>query len=142
MLETTIVQIVRDCNMFQEMFRFEEVPVGAWSRNNKRIDLVALSRLDGEGTVIAVEAKISDWKTALKQAFRNLFSVDLSYIAIPDARVARIDRGIFKEVGIGLLAVDGTVTRVVNPNQSVLTVPEKKQFVIDACKNRLGELYD
>jgi len=124
------------------MFKFEEVPVGIWSRNNKRIDMVALNSLDNNGTVIAVEAKISDWKTAVKQAFRNLFSVDFSYVAVPEARASRIDTVVFKEAGIGLLAVDGDVTRVVDPIQSVLTVPEKKRFVVEACKKRLGELYD
>jgi len=124
------------------MFRFDEVRVGAWSRSTKRIDMVALERLDGEGRVIAIEAKISDWKTALRQAFRNLFAVDLSYVALPDRAAARVDMPVFRDTGIGLLAVDGNVKCLLDPIQSALIVPEKKKFVMETCRKRVGGTLD
>ena len=142
MRERQLVQCVWDCNLFQEMFRFDEVRVGAWSRSTKRIDMVALERLDGEGRVIAIEAKISDWKTALRQAFRNLFAVDLSYVALPDRAAARVDMPVFRDTGIGLLAVDGNVKCLLDPIQSALIVPEKKKFVMETCRKRVGGTLD
>lgn len=46
-----------------------------------RTDIVAVS---SDGKVIAIEAKLSKWKIALQQAYRNLCFADLSYVLLPE----------------------------------------------------------
>lgn len=58
--------------------------------------------------VIAVEAKLSEWKRVLIQAYRNLQFADESWVVLDHAFVrpalAQIDR--FKSAGVGLASVD------------------------------------
>ena len=54
-----------------------------------RTDVVARAE---DGSVIAIEAKLSDWRTALHQAFRNLCFAHQSYILLPMATAFRAHR--------------------------------------------------
>jgi len=136
--EGQLVDVVQRSDLFQDLLKFTEVPVGNWSGSTMRIDIILLKSLDIESRVFAVEAKVSDWRTALKQAFRNLFAVDMSYVALPETCTTRVDSRLFKETGIGLLEVDGDVKCLIEPIPSRYTIPEKKEFVIGTCKKRLG----
>lgn len=49
--------------------------------NRGRADLVAVSE---DGKVIAFEAKLKRWKTALHQAYKNKCFADLSYVVLPE----------------------------------------------------------
>jgi hypothetical protein len=63
--------------------------------------------------VIAIEAKVRDWRRAARQAIRNLVFAYESYIAVPSEVGARIEGAdIFARFGLGLLAVgrEGEVT--------------------------------
>lgn len=75
------------------------------SRDSFRISTV--SRLPFE-TLIAIEAKISDWQRVLIQAYRNRQFADESWAVIDHAfigpAIARIDR--FRAAGVGLASVD------------------------------------
>jgi hypothetical protein len=57
-------------------------------------------------TLVAIEAKVSDWKRGIAQAALNRFFADHSYVAVPSARVAE---GVIAEArrhGVGVLGVD------------------------------------
>lgn len=57
--------------------------------------------------IITVEVKVGDWRHAVTQAARNRIFAHRSYIALPAAVAERIrPQGIFREFGIGLLAVE------------------------------------
>lgn len=69
----------------------------------KNIDLVVLMEPDGE--LWAIEAKVTDWRRALKQATVNLIAADKSFIAIDARFVHRVDWPSLEARGIGLIAV-------------------------------------
>lgn len=72
--------------------------------NRGRTDLVAVSE---DGKVIAFEAKLKRWKTALHQAYRNKCFADLSYVVLPEDADSYASRysGEFARRGVGLCFV-------------------------------------
>lgn len=83
------------CRMF-------EVPYG-----RKRIDFVAVPRLNSDLWVVAVEFKVRDWKSALWQARLNRSVVHRSLVALNSEFLPREDSyGLFRRAGVGLVAVD------------------------------------
>lgn len=82
-------------------YAFAEVPYFG-----KRVDLLfatgGLRKLD------AVESKIDDWRTALKQAALNQLFAQRCYVALPEAvgrRLADDDRRLFSRYHVGLIVV-------------------------------------
>jgi hypothetical protein len=56
--------------------------------------------------IISIEAKVSDWQKAVRQAKRNRIFSHRSMIALPDRTAARvINQPMFANSGLGLLAV-------------------------------------
>ena len=75
-------------------------------------DIVAVSE---SGQVIAIEAKLSRWRDAMQQAYRNAFFADRSYVLLPPAAAARAAANIeeFRLRGVGICTLeDGKVTIV------------------------------
>ena len=54
-----------------------------------RTDIVAL---DSAGTILAFEAKLTRWRDALHQAYRNTCYAHLSYVVLPEETAARAQR--------------------------------------------------
>lgn len=79
---------------------------------SSRPDVVAVSE---EGEVIAFEAKLTKWRAAMQQAYRNAFFADRSYVLLPPAAAARaatnLEEFALRRVGICTL-VDGTISIV------------------------------
>ena len=73
----------------------------------KEFSISTVSTLPFE-RVIAVEAKLSEWKRVLVQAYRNLQFADESWVVLDHAyvRPALAQIGRFKSLGIGLASVD------------------------------------
>jgi hypothetical protein len=71
-----------------------------------RTDVVAVSDAD---TLIAIEAKLEDWKSALHQAYRNTCFAHRSFVLLPKAAAlnAFSYSGEFERRGIGLCYIDG-----------------------------------
>lgn len=69
-----------------------------------RTDVVAL---DGD-VLIAVEAKLEDWKIALHQAYRNTCFAHRSFVLLPQkvALAAGVFRAEFQRRGVGLCYID------------------------------------
>lgn len=74
------------------------------------IDLLALN-----GKVLAIEVKVSDWKTALKQANLYTLIADKSYVAIWEKKrkVVLENIELFKQFGIGIILVGDSFVDVV-----------------------------
>ena len=72
-----------------------------------RTDVVALS-VDGD--ILAFEAKLSRWRDALHQAYRNLCFANLSYVVLPRevAIYATKHDEEFSNRGVGLCYIDHT----------------------------------
>lgn len=57
-------------------------------------------------SIVAIEAKISDWKNAVQQAARNRIFAHQSFVAFPEKMALRIEREpIFSTLGIGIISV-------------------------------------
>ncbi len=79
-----------------------------------RTDVVALAM---DGTVVAFEAKLRDWREALHQAYRNRCFADLSYVILPmrvAERAARYEE-VFSDRGVGLCCITPDGIRVLLP---------------------------
>lgn len=81
--------------------------------NRGRTDLVAVSE---DGKVIAFEAKLKRWKTALHQAYRNKCFADLSYVVLPEDSALCASRysGEFVRRGVGLCFVSHTDLAIIH----------------------------
>ncbi|MDU4724840.1 hypothetical protein [Clostridium sp.] len=62
---------------------------------------------------VAIEAKISDWKSGLEQANRYKQFANEVYVAIDAEYLCKVDKSIFKEMNIGLISVSNDKMRVV-----------------------------
>lgn len=71
---------------------------------NGRVDVVAV---DSRDRLIAFEGKLSRWRHALNQAYRNSAFVDWSYVVLPikAAETALNSESEFSRRGVGLVAV-------------------------------------
>jgi len=108
-----------------------EVPF--WLR---RIDIVA-SRAGGRG-LVAVEAKIRDWRVAVRQARVCQLCARHVFVAMPAAFVHRCDQGALREVGIGLLVVseDGVETALGARRSAVFCSGHHNELVAVLARRR------
>ena len=97
------------------------------------IDLVYL--YEGEPYVVAVELKIWDWKTGFKQALRNTLYAKYSYLAIQWKRRRQIDLDLFREFGIGLIAVNGKTAKIIVEPKESKRFEEHKQEIINHMRS-------
>lgn len=67
------------------------------------IDIYALNPVTGD--TVAIEAKVGDWKQAVRQARSCLLCADKVYIALPSQICHRVDREYVGTLGIGVLSV-------------------------------------
>jgi hypothetical protein len=80
-------------------------------------DVVAVG---GAGMLIAVEAKLEDWKRALHQAYRNTCFAHRSYVLLPKevALSAAVFGAEFERRGVGLCYIEGASVVVVYDSPS------------------------
>lgn len=85
-----------------------------------RTDIVAYT---ADETLIAVEAKLRDWRYAMHQAFRNRCFAHRSYVLMPKPAALRAHRfaGEFDRRGVGICYLDGG--SIVVPHPSVKSEP-------------------
>ena len=91
------------------------------------VDLLAVGR-----DLVAVELKVRDWRTALRQAMSYQLGANYSLVAMPFDHVfsALTYRHMFDKEGIGLMAVKapfGEVRTLIEPQASPRLMP----FVLD-----------
>ncbi|HKZ63477.1 MAG TPA: hypothetical protein VJ400_03440 [Thermoplasmata archaeon] len=98
-----------------------------------RADLVAVS----EGSFVAVELKVHEWRQALRQAIAYQVWAPLAYVALPFSRALHVSRHRhrFEAEGIGLLAVLGDEVRTFLP-----AMPSARLFpaLSDLVRRQLG----
>jgi len=82
-----------------------------WSHRAGFVDVLAR---DATASLIAFEAKLSDWKRAYLQAYRNTAYANRVYVLLPSETVHRAlrDQEEFEFRGIGLCSFDGQQIRV------------------------------
>jgi len=97
----------------------------------KRIDIVVKSDVLNE--IWAIEVKIKDWKTALRQANLNSVACHHSYVAIwhQYANSALRNASIFKHSGVGLMIVDDAYRPSIKLN------PRKSSYLNSMAYNQI-----
>jgi hypothetical protein len=95
-----------------------------------RTDIVALA---AEGFLIAVEAKLTDWKYALHQAYRNTCFAHLSFVLLPKKNALRALQhvGEFEKRRVGLCYADGSQIMVLH-HASRATAPIEPWLTYEA----------
>ncbi len=82
---------------------------------------------------IAIEAKVKDWKSGIKQALRYKEFADYSYLAIYEhySKQCVAHRHLFEQLGLGLLLItaDGEVKEEIAPAQNLLEKSVLKNFL-------------
>lgn len=99
MIETDITDAVEAKLMLHGLRTAREVQM-----LSKFIDLVAYNI--SSGNLIAIEAKLHNWRRALQQAMTYRLCADSVYVAMPAETINRVDFEIFGHHGIGLVVVD------------------------------------
>jgi hypothetical protein len=79
---------------------FDEIriPVG-----QKRVDLMMVHR--SYPKMVAVELKVSDWKTAVRQALFDTHCSHFSYVALWHEACPNVDKTWLEKTGVGLISV-------------------------------------
>lgn len=134
---------MRESSLYQKIFDlfdgdyhiFLEYRVQDCSR--REIDVLCVQKQKDNPEILAIEAKISNWKIGFRQAFSRLFYVDRSYIAICREYAKKVDCEILQKHGIGLISVDGSAKVIVNAERSDRTIEWRKEMLLNDIMNRL-----
>lgn len=62
--------------------------------------------------IVAIEAKIKDWHSGLRQAAANTWFASHSYVLLPETVVSDSARSTAERLGIGIMTYDGSRTRI------------------------------
>ena len=83
-----------------------------WPYSSGSVDVLARTRND---ELVAIEAKLADWRSAFFQAYRSTAYADHAYVLLPEviAHRAERNRDEFCFRGVGLCAFDGRTIRVI-----------------------------
>lgn len=71
-----------------------------------RIDVFGFSAT--QNLTVAIELKLENWRRAFQQALIYQLCADLSFVAMPQANVSRLDLGLFAANGVGVIGVSLT----------------------------------
>lgn len=96
----------------------------------KRIDVVGFNR----DRLIAVELKMRNWQRALVQASMYQLCADEAYVALPQALCMRLGAQPFQQLGIGILAIDGTAKVLLPARRSRLIHKSLRQQVLGCLR--------
>ena len=108
-------------DVFVELLRSGQSPWGGvgvlqeFGYLRGRTDVVVTTK----DAVIAFEAKLSNWRRALDQAYRNTCFAGLSYVLLPPERAKFVMKyvGEFEERGIGLCCIDNGQLEILYASQ-------------------------
>ena len=135
--EKDLYDQIKNTGPFAKKQFYQEIPIGDWATSRKRIDLVTIKKQ----RLISIEVKISDWKKALQQAYANLYVFDYSYVALWHKTIPNVDTVIFKNLGIGILEVNGSCEELVKAKRSKRVIPRCRIYAKNKCKSKEGEQY-
>lgn len=87
---------------------------------SRRIDVVCIN--PQEDCVIAIEAKLQNWKKGIRQASTYRVGSDLVYLAIHREFSHRVNRKLLREARVGLIIVDQKEVEICDsaPNHQII----------------------
>lgn len=84
--------------------------------------------------VIAIEAKLQDWRRGFVQANRYKSFADKVYLAIPECYLHRVNKELLISQNIGLIALSEdrkTIKEAIKPSKNKLFVDDKRNYVAE-----------
>lgn len=84
--------------------------------------------------VIAIEAKLQNWKRGFIQANRYKAFADKVYLAMPEEYEHRVDKDILKSQNIGLIVLEGnlsTIKKVLEPTLNKHFIADKRNYILE-----------
>ncbi len=103
----------------------------------RQIDLIAIKTKE----IIAIEVKVENWQKALQQALTCKLCANKVYIAFWHEHIDRIPQKKLKKHGIGLLAVNGSVERVIKARKSQLFFKQNREEILrEIMRKRNGRI--
>ena len=82
--------------------------------------------------VVAIEAKLSDWKSGLNQALAYKQYSDYVYVAIDECCYKKIDVKLFENNNVGLILVGkGHIKKILNPKKEKEFNDDIKYYMVD-----------
>jgi len=91
--------------------------------------------------VVAIEAKLTDWKSGLNQAISYKQYSDYVYVAVDESIVNRVDIDIFKENNVGLILVGkGRIRKILKPKKEKNYKMDVKYYMIDKFLTSLNNV--
>jgi hypothetical protein len=93
-----------------------------------RIDLVVHNT--DLSNIIAVEVKVDKWYRALQQAVLYRICADNVYVALSEEFVHRVSFPLMEKYGIGLLAVNGSLSEIIRPDPTKYVQHQKARNVV------------
>lgn len=122
--ETSIVETVSVYLDRKSFYIVKELPF-----LQRHVDIVGFEPT--KGVLIAVEAKVKNWQSALQQAITCLLFADEVYIAMPTEYVHRVNRSELARFGIGLLEVSTSVQIVIRAISTQYASEHHRNAIID-----------
>lgn len=98
---------------------WSQLMANEYDYNNGRVDIVTQT---SDKELVAIEAKLLKWRSALNQAYRNTSFAHYSFVLLPEkiAYLALEREKDFKNRGVGVLSI-------INNQVKILLVPQKKK---------------
>jgi hypothetical protein len=112
--DSFVKTFIRAMKMAESPFAFTGYAREFSNGTTSRPDVVAVGK---SGEVFAIEAKLSRWRDAMQQAYRNTFFADRSFVLLPPsvAKIAAANASDFSARGVGICTViDGAIRIVVD----------------------------
>lgn len=104
---------------------------GSCIKSIKKVDAVTTN-------LVAIEAKIWDWKSGIEQAKRYKQYADTVYVAISSDYIQKVDINIFKTYNIGLMSVsNGKLNIPLKPKKEKTATPDIKYYMADKFLRQL-----
>ncbi len=101
----------------------------------RHIDVIGINRKK----IIAIEVKIKDWKRALQQVLTCRLCAHEVYVAMWHEFAHRVPVELFKNYGIGLMSVDGTVNVVTKAKKSLIIHDSMLKNLLTMLKENKNE---
>lgn len=100
---------------------------------SKRIDIVCFKKAT-QG-VIAIEAKLQNWKRGLQQASTYRIGSDFVYLAIHRDFSHRVDKELLRKTSVGLIVVDQNGVEITfEASEHTITHQRIRENIISFCK--------
>lgn len=100
---------------------------------SKRIDVVCLEKEMQD--IIAIEAKLQNWKRGLQQASTYRIGSDLVYLAIQRDFSHRVDKNLLRKMSVGLIVVDQNgIEILIEAPEHMIAHQRIKENIISYCR--------